>query len=363
MKMSRHDNDEQFMKIAFNKAFEHLGSTKENPSVGCVVVKNNSIISSGKTAIGGRPHAEESALKKNINFKNSTLYVTLEPCAHYGLTPPCINIIKKKGIKKVCYPVLDPDKRTFNKAKKILNKKNIKVKIGILKNTSLNFYKSYFLSKKKHSLPFVDLKIAISKDYFSVNKKNKWITNEFSRAKGHLLRSKYDCIFSTYKTVNKDDSMLNCRISGMQHLSPSRVILDPKNKLKKNLKLFKTSKKIKTYVITNTLKKSRENFLKSKKIHIIKIKNENKIIPYNKILMELKKRGFFRILCEAGSNTSRSFLKSNLVNNLYVFMSQRRLGKNGQNSFKKELSNLDLSNKNMLKINLYGDLLYKLKIK
>ena len=111
--MSRHDNDEQFMKIAFNKAFEHLGSTKENPSVGCVVVKNNSIISSGKTALGGRPHAEESALKKNINFKNSTLYVTLEPCAHYGLTPPCINIIKKKGIKKVCYPVLDPDKRTF----------------------------------------------------------------------------------------------------------------------------------------------------------------------------------------------------------------------------------------------------------
>ena len=79
--------------------------------------------------------------------------------------------------------------------------------------------------------------------------------------------------------------------------------------------------------------------------------------------MELKKRGFFRILCEAGSNTSKSFLKSNLVNNLYVFMSQRRLGKNGENSFKKELSNLDLSNKNMLKINLYGDLLYKLKIK
>ena len=97
MKLSKRTLDKNYMKIAFNKAFEHLGSTKNNPSVGCVVVKNNSVVSTGKTSLNGRPHAEFIALNKKINFKNAKLYVTLEPCVHYGLTPPCVNIIKKKG--------------------------------------------------------------------------------------------------------------------------------------------------------------------------------------------------------------------------------------------------------------------------
>ena len=101
MKLSKRTLDENYMKIAFDKAFEHLGSTKNNPSVGCVVVKNNSVISSGKTSLNGRPHAEFNALNKKINFKGAKLYVTLEPCIHYGQTPPCINIIKKKGLKKL----------------------------------------------------------------------------------------------------------------------------------------------------------------------------------------------------------------------------------------------------------------------
>ena len=129
--------------------------------------------------------------------------MTLEPCVHHGNTPPCIDIIKKKGIKEVNYSIYDPDKRTFQKAKYLLNKSKIKVKIGLLKKNSLYFYKSYFLSKNKSSLPYTDIKIAISKDYYSINKKGKWITNQISRTKGHLLRSKYDCILSTYKSVNK----------------------------------------------------------------------------------------------------------------------------------------------------------------
>ena len=97
MKISQRVLDKRFMQLAFDKASEHLGSTKENPSVGCVVVKNNTVISSGKTSLNGRPHAETNALNKKKKFNGSTIYVTLEPCAHHGLTPPCINIIKKKN--------------------------------------------------------------------------------------------------------------------------------------------------------------------------------------------------------------------------------------------------------------------------
>ena len=100
MKISQRVLDKRFMQLAFDKAYEHLGSTKENPSVGCVVVKNNTVISSGKTSLNGRPHAETNALNKKKFFNGSTIYVTLEPCSHHGLTPPCIDIIKKKNVKK-----------------------------------------------------------------------------------------------------------------------------------------------------------------------------------------------------------------------------------------------------------------------
>ena len=113
-----------FIRLAFEKAKVNLGSTKKYPSVGCVVEKNGSIISSGSTSINGRPHAEFNALNKNIDFQNSNLYVTLEPCSHYGKTPPCTNLIKTKKIKRIFFPTFDEDLRTKKKSLKLLKKKN-----------------------------------------------------------------------------------------------------------------------------------------------------------------------------------------------------------------------------------------------
>ncbi len=363
--MSRNHNnlDSKFMMLAFEKASKHLGSTKENPSVGCVIVKNGSIISSGVTSLNGRPHAEINALKSNKNFSGSTMYTTLEPCTHYGKTSPCVNSISKKGIKKVCYPILDPDKRTQNKAKKILKKKKIKVKIGVLKKEALNFYKSYLLSKSKNDLPLVDAKIAISKDFFSVNKKKKWITNEASRNKTHVIRSRYDCILSTYKSVNKDNSRLNCRIRGLEKLSPSRVIIDKNLKLKKKLDIFTSTKNIKTYIITSKHNKKKERFLKSRNVKIIKISEKRENFSYQEILLELKKRGFSRILCESGLYTTNHLLKNKLIHNLYVFISSRKLGKSGKNSYKNLLNKLKFKKRDRININLSGDQLYNLRIK
>ena len=355
--------EKKYMKLAFEQANKNIGSTKENPSVGCVVVKNDSVISSGATSLNGRPHAETNALKFKRNFIGSNIYVTLEPCTHYGKTPPCVNKILRKGIKKVYYPISDPDVRTYNKARSFLKKNKINVKVGILKKEALNFYKSYFISKQKKSLPFIDAKIAISKDFFSVNLKNKWITNIASRTKVHVLRSQYDCILSTYKSVNKDNSLLNCRLEGMEKYSPSRVIIDKDLKLKKNLDIFNTTQKIPTYIITNKKDKKKEIFLKSKKIRIIYIDGKHKQFEYKNILMELKKRGFSRILCESGLHTTQGLLKNKLIHNLFIFISSSKLGKNGKNSFKNFLSNLRFRRKEKIKVNLSGDKLYKLSIK
>ena len=146
-------------------------------------------------------------------------------------------------------------------------------------------------------------------------------------------------------------------------MSPSRVIIDRDLKLKTNLDLIKNSKKIPTYIITNSKKKNKISFLKSKKIKIINMYEKNKFFSYKDILMELKRRGFNRILCEAGFKTSKSLLDNKLVHNLYVFMSKKKLGKNGIKSFKSQLRHLKAYKKVFYNINLYGDKLYKLEIK
>ncbi len=203
-----------FLNLAFEQAKINLGSTKTNPSVGCIVEKDGAVISSACTSFNGRPHAEFKALNKKKDFKNSNIYVTLEPCSHYGLTPPCTNIIVKKKIKKVFFSAHDSDKRSRKKSKNIFKRKGILTKGSLLKKDGLSFYQSYYL-QHSNNLPLIDAKLAISKDYFTKNIKTKWITNFYSRRRSHLLRSMYDCLISTSKSINDDDSFLDCRIDGL----------------------------------------------------------------------------------------------------------------------------------------------------
>ena len=140
--------DKLYMNLALNLARDHIGLTGENPSVGCVIVKNNNLISIGQTSLNGRPHAEFNAIKqgkKNIN--GSTMYVTLEPCNHYGKTPPCTNYIIKNKLKKVIYSINDIDERTRGQSSMILKSKNIKVKKGLLNKKTKQLYESYFVNK------------------------------------------------------------------------------------------------------------------------------------------------------------------------------------------------------------------------
>ena len=201
-------NHKFFSNLALNIAENHLGKTSTNPSVGCVIVKDNSVISSGITSINGRPHAEYNALNKNLNFKGANMFVTLEPCSHYGKTPPCTNIIKRKGIRRVFYSLTDVDPRSKEKANKVLKQKKIITKNNLMKKFGKNFYESY-TRQHNQNLPLIDGKIAISKDYFTISTKNKWITNEHSRKIGNFLRSNYNCIVSTAKVCSGNKSKVS----------------------------------------------------------------------------------------------------------------------------------------------------------
>ena len=351
-------NRKFYSNLAFNLAENHLGSTGVNPSVGCVVVKNNSVISSGVTDINGRPHAEYIALNKNLNFKDSDMYVTLEPCAHHGLTPPCTDIIKNKKIKNVFYNNKDPDLITRGKAKKIFKTK--KINFRLIKGVRDYFYKSYFLNKRKN-LPLLDAKLAISKDYNTINIKSKKITNNRSKIVTFLLRSKYDGIISTAKTINEDNALLNCRIKGLNNNKPDLLIIDRNLNLKKNLKFLKIANKRKTYIFTSSKNTKKISFFKNKKckvIHINKLKSKNDFLNLFNIIFKLGKR---RILVESGLIFLTQLFKLKLVNELYLFMSNKKLGNKGLNNiYTNYLRKFKLNNK--IRVNLNDDKLYKIKL-
>ena len=353
--------ESRFIKLAYEQAKINLGSTGTNPSVGCIVEKNGSVISSAYTSLKGRPHAEFNALNKNINFKDSNIYISLEPCSHYGKTPPCTKIIIKNKIKKVFFSIFDLDKRSKKKSLYKLRKKNIFVKNRINEKYGKKFYESYYLNKKK-KLPYLDAKIAISKDYFTKSSSSKWISNKQSRVIAHLIRSNYDCIMSTSKSINDDNSELNCRIEGLEKKSPTVVIIDRNFKLRKNLKIIKNKLNRKIYILTSKKNKAKELFFRRKGIKIIKVDKMSSYNDYLHILYLLNKLGISRILLESGLNILNFFLKVKMINNLYIFKNNYKLGSKGINyDNSNSLKKIKLKNK---RVNVYlnGESLYKIKV-
>ena len=315
--------EKKYMKLAINLANQNTGFTGPNPSVGCVVVKNKEIVSFGVTNINGRPHAEAVALNKNKNLlKKSDIYITLEPCSHYGKTPPCTNKITRSRIRKVTYSINDSDSRSSNKSKKILNSKNIIVKSGLMKNKVKQLYKKYIFSKK-NNLPYVVGKLACSSNYFIFNNKG-YISNNFSRKVAHLLRSKHQAILTSYKTINQDNPKLNCRISGLEKFSPIRIILDKNLKLKINTFVINTSKMTKTYIYHNSNNQKKLNKLKKKGVILIKKKaNNNNNFDILTILKDIYKKGIQSLLIEAGMLLTQQMLNENFVNEFYLFKSNK----------------------------------------
>ena len=320
--------DKNYMNLAINLARVRHGLTGVNPSVGCVITKDDDIISIGQTGFNGRPHAETNAISNSLqNLSGAKMYVTLEPCNHYGKTPPCTKSIIKSGIKEVFYPINDIDNKVKGKSFKILTKKNIKVSKGLLKNETMDLYESYIINRK-YKLPFVTAKIAISKNKLIYSEKKRRITNQTSDKLSHYLRYKNDAIMISSNTLNIDNSKLNCRLSGYEKFSPKRIILDKNLDISLSTYVFKSAKKDNTIIFHCSSNYSKIKILEKKGIILIKSRlNSKKRFNLKIILKKLFSLGIRNLLVEGGEKITKNMLKNRLINQFYLFESLKILPK------------------------------------
>ena len=320
--------DKKYMILALSLASARHGLTGENPSVGCVIVKNDEIISIGQTGYKGRPHAEYNAIKNsNEILEGATMYVTLEPCSHYGQTSPCTKEIIKNKISKVIYSVEDVDKKVKGKSFKILKSRNITVKKGLLNERIINFYKPYFFNRNS-KMPYITGKIAVSKNNLIYSKGTKRITDIHSDKLTHFLRYKNDSLMISYKTLNEDNPKLDCRLEGLNKFSPKRIILDNNLKMNTNSYIFRTVNKDNTIIFYKKASNAKILIFKKKGIKLIKSKLlKNDYFEIKLIFKKLYSLGCRNLLVEGGNNLSKSIIKNKLFNQFYLFKSPKSLSK------------------------------------
>jgi len=323
------NSDIKFTSYALNLAKKNLGKTAPNPVVGCVIVKNGEIISTGVTAENGRPHAEKIAIDKIANkeiLNGATLYVTLEPCSHFGKTAPCVDEIIKNKFKKVVIATQDPDERVNGEGIKKLREAGIDVLCNVLEKEAREINKGFFKSRL-NDLPYVTLKLATSLDgkIATKNFDSKWITSKEARQFSHHLRSINDAILVGANTVKKDDPTLDCRIAGLESFSPKRVIISNDLDFDLNLKIFQTSNKIPTIILTN----SRNKNSSIPNVELIFCEEKNGKIDLKDALRKLYASGVNSVLIEGGQKTATEFLKENLVDELVWIRNKKIIGDDG----------------------------------
>ena len=320
--------DKDYMKIAINLARSRKGLTGDNPSVGCLIVKNDKIISIGQTGYNGRPHAEHNAIKNSFEkLKGSKMYVTLEPCNHYGKTPPCTKSIIRSGISELIYSIDDIDNRVKGKSFKILSSKKIKVKRGLLKEDAKDLYDSYIKNRIKR-LPYVTAKIAVSKNKLIYSSGTQRITDKNSDKITHYLRYKNDSIMISSKTLNTDNPKLNCRLKGYENFSPKRIILDKNLDIKLKSYILKSAKKGNTILFYNSLNIAKIKVLKKMGVTLIKNKlNHDQLLDLKLVLKKLFALGTRNLLIEGGDKVTKNLIKNRLIDTFYLFQSPKILKK------------------------------------
>ncbi|MGB8602272.1 MAG: bifunctional diaminohydroxyphosphoribosylaminopyrimidine deaminase/5-amino-6-(5-phosphoribosylamino)uracil reductase RibD, partial [Rhizomicrobium sp.] len=299
-----------------------------NPSVGCVIVAGGRIVGRGWTQPGGRPHAETQALAAaGAAAKGATAYVTLEPCAHYGQTPPCAQALIDGGVARVVAAATDPDPRVAGKGFAMLRAARIAVTEGVCQSEALALNQGFFLTKTA-SRPLVTLKLATSLDgkIASAGGESKWITGPAARRYGHLLRARHDAILVGIGTALADDPELSCRLPGMVDRTPIRVVLDSDLRLPAWSKLVKTARRWPLLVFTL----SDDQKLAVDGVDVVKVARDARGRPdCAAVLAELARRGITRLLIEGGAGVAASFLDRDLVDRLELFTAPMLLGGGG----------------------------------
>ncbi len=319
----------KFMLRAIELAENGRGICSPNPFVGAVIVKDGKIIGEGFTQTCGSDHAEIQALKNACgSCDGAEMYVTLEPCCHFGKTPPCTQAIINSGIRKVWIGIIDPNPLVYGKGLTELFNAGIEVQSGLLADkitTQLEYYLTYMTRKR----PFVILKTAVSLDgrIAAENNTSKWITSEISRIKVHSLRNEVDVILTGIGTVRQDNPQLDVRLVPPKK-QPVRIAIDPLLEIPLRSNLIVTAKKQKTILITSSQNAEHKKVisLQQKGAEIIFLQTDNGFFDVSEILQSLYRLNFSVIMIEAGSGINSAFLKAGLVDKLIVFVAPKLLG-------------------------------------
>lgn len=323
------DKHLHYMQRAFELAEKARGKCSPNPFVGAVIVKDDTIISEGFTQPYGFDHAEEQAIKHcSQNPAGAEIYVTLEPCSHYGKTPPCAKAIAESGIRSVFVGIKDPNPLVSGKGIEMLKDAKIQVESGFLADKITRQLETYLTYITK-SRPFVTLKSAISLDgrIAAQDGSSRWISCEESRKKTHELRQENDSVLTGIGTVLKDNPLLNVRLPETFR-QPLRVILDSQLRLPLDSQITATAKELKTLVFccADALKSDKADKINEFGIEICPIDSSTTHLPLDKVLGELHKRKITSVLVEAGAAVNTSFLKAGLVDKLIIFIAPKLLG-------------------------------------
>ena len=319
--------DEKYMRLAMQLAGNAIGRTSPNPLVGAVIVKDNRVVGCGWHRKAGTPHAEVHALNQAGELaQGADVYVTLEPCAHYGKTPPCSKALVEAKVKNVYGGLLDVNPKVAGKGFKILEDAGIHVEYGFLQD-ELRKQNEVFFKWIEHKKPFVVLKAAMTLDgkIATATGQSKWITNETSRAYGYKLRDIYDGIMVGINTVIEDNPMLTARVDGGKN--PIRIVVDSSLKIDINANVVQ-DKSAKTIVAT-TDKADKDKILKlqAQDVDVIVVdKDKNDKVDIEKLLDILGQQNICSILVEGGATLSGSFVAKKLVDKVDFFIAPKIVG-------------------------------------
>ena len=319
--------DEKYMRLAMQLAGNAIGRTSPNPLVGAVIVKDNRVVGCGWHRKAGTPHAEVHALNQARELaQGADVYVTLEPCAHYGKTPPCAKALVEAKVKNVYGGLLDVNPKVAGKGFKILEDAGIHVEYGFLQD-ELRKQNEVFFKWIEHKKPFVVLKAAMTLDgkIATATGQSKWITSETSRAYGYKLRDIYDGIMVGINTVIEDNPMLTARVDGGKN--PIRIVVDSSLKIDINANVVQ-DKSAKT-IIATTDKADKDKILKlqAQDVDVIVVdKDKNDKVDIEKLLDILGQQNICSILVEGGATLSGSFVARKLVDKVYFFIAPKIVG-------------------------------------
>ena len=319
--------DEKYMKMALELAKNGAGRVSPNPMVGAIIVKDNRIIAKGYHKEYGRDHAEVDAFKNAIqDVEGATMYVTLEPCSHYGKTPPCADKIVEKKISRVVIGSLDPNPLVSGNGVKKLIDAGIEVKVGILEENckKLNEVFMKYISEKK---PFVLMKSAMSLDgkIATYLGESKWISGEESRKDVHKLRNELSAIMVGVETVIKDNPELTCRIENGRN--PIRIVVDSSLRIPIESKLVEGAREIKTIIATtNRADYEKSLSLKEKGVIVLITEDINKQVDLVDLMKKLGEMKIDSILLEGGATLNFSALSQGIVDKVQVYIAPMIIG-------------------------------------